>query len=56
MAWWPWSRTARFEPTEQRSASWSVSDPAIVELLGLGTPNAAGVAVGESSVLGLAAV
>lgn len=56
MAWWPWSRTSRFEPTEQRSASWSVSDPAIVELLGLGTPNAAGVAVGESSVLGLAGV
>lgn len=56
MAWWPWSRTARFEPTEQRSASWSVSDPAIVELLGIGSPNLAGVAVGESSVLGLAAV
>jgi HK97 family phage portal protein len=56
MAWWPWSRTVRFDPTEQRSASWSVSDPAIVELLGLGSPNLAGVAVGESSVLGLAAV
>lgn len=56
MAWWPWSRTNRFEPTEQRSASWSVSDPAIVELLGLGSGNLAGVAVGESSVLGLAGV
>lgn len=56
MAWWPWSRTARFEPTERRSASWSISDPAIVELLGIGSPNLAGVAVGESSVLGLAGV
>lgn len=52
MAWWPWKPQPRFE---QRS-SWSVGDPAVLELLGLGSPNLAGVAVGESSVLGLAAV
>lgn len=56
--WWPWSRNAppQFDDIEQRSASWSVSDPAIVELLGLGSGNLAGVSVGEQSVLGLAGV
>lgn len=41
-------------PPEQRS--WSVGDAATAELLGFGTPNLAGVAVGEHSVLGLPAV
>lgn len=35
---------------------YSVSDPALVELFGLGTPNFAGVEVGEHSALGLSAV
>lgn len=55
--WWPWSRTAAFgREVEQRSVSVSIGDPAVAELLGLGTPNLAGVSVGESSVLGLSAV
>lgn len=56
MAWWPWSRNPQFDAIERRSASWSVSDPAIIELLGLGTPNLAGVSVGEDSMLGISAV
>lgn len=51
MAWWNRNRSVA-----ETRASWSVSDPAIVELLGLGSPNLAGISVGESSVLGLAAV
>lgn len=56
MAWWPWSNRTAFEPQQQQRSSWSISDPAIVELLGTGSPNLAGIAVGEQSVLGLAAV
>lgn len=37
-------------------ASWSVSDPKLLELFSLGTPNYAGVQVGEYSALGLSAV
>jgi HK97 family phage portal protein len=54
MAWWKRDRQPASE--QARAASWSVSDPAIVELLGMGTPNLAGQSVGEHSVLGLSAV
>lgn len=37
-------------------ASWSVSDPKMVELFGLGPRNYSGVTVGEYSALGLSAV
>ncbi|TFV61403.1 phage portal protein [Mycobacterium sp. PS03-16] len=53
MARW-WQRKSPAE--QQRAQSWSVSDPAIAELFGLGTPNLTGQSVGEQSVLGLAAV
>lgn len=53
MAWW---KRDRQPAAQQRAANWSVSDPAILELLGLGTPNLAGQSVGEQSVLGMAAV
>ncbi|OBK42076.1 phage portal protein [Mycobacterium kubicae] len=51
MAWWKRNRTAA-----ETRASWSVGDPAVAELFGLGTPNLAGMSVGETSVLGLASV
>lgn len=54
MGWrWPWRRS---EPTRARNSTYSISDPALVELFGLGTPNFAGVEVGEGSALGLSAV
>lgn len=50
--WWPWR-----EPFEQRSVAYSIGDPATAELLGLGIPTVlAGVAVNETSALGLSAV
>lgn len=56
MSWWPWSKQAPFDAVETRASSWSVSDPAIAELFGLGSANLAGMRVSESSVLGLASV
>lgn len=47
---WPWKRR-RQEPRNLIS----IGDPALVELFGLGTPNYAGVEVGEGSALGLSA-
>jgi HK97 family phage portal protein len=49
MAWWNWRR-------EQRSASLSVSDPALIEYFNIGNPNYSGVNIGENSALGLSAV
>jgi HK97 family phage portal protein len=48
---WPWRRH-KPEPTNLIS----IGDPALVELFGLGTPNFAGVEVGEGSALGLSAM
>jgi HK97 family phage portal protein len=53
-------RYFRNDPIETRSIplpdSYSVSDPAFAEFLGISTNNSAGVAVNESSSLGLTAV
>ncbi|WP_281900541.1 phage portal protein [Phytohabitans aurantiacus] len=49
---WPWRRR---ESTPAQNLI-SISDPALVELFSLGTPNFAGVDVGEGSALGLSAV
>ena len=49
---WPWRRS---EPARARN-SISIGDPALVELFGLGTPNYAGVEVGEQSAIGISAV
>jgi HK97 family phage portal protein len=46
-----WNRKA---PVEERS--FSIGDPAVAELLGMGLPNLAGVSVNEHSALGLSAV
>ena len=55
--WWPWSNRPAFDTVETRSSvSVSIGDPAIADMLGLGTPNLAGMSVGETSVLGLASV
>jgi HK97 family phage portal protein len=51
IVWWPWKA-----PLEERSMSWSVSDPAMAEFFGVGTLNHSGVAVNETSALGLSAV
>jgi HK97 family phage portal protein len=57
MAWWPWSNRPAFDTVETRSSvSVSIGDPAIADMLGLGSSNLAGMAVGETSVLGLASV
>ncbi|AQT79193.1 hypothetical protein B1R94_07810 [Mycolicibacterium litorale] len=59
MAWWSRNRStaAAEQPSETRSTqTWSISDPAIVELLGVGVPAMAGVNISESSVLGLSSV
>lgn len=50
---WPWKRAA---PSHVQNSTRSISDPALVELFSLGTPNFAGVEVGEGSALGLSAV
>jgi HK97 family phage portal protein len=47
---WPWRRQ---EPAPANLVS--IGDPALVELFGVGTPNFAGVDVGERSALGLSA-
>lgn len=58
--WWPWSKASAYGAAhtgvEQRSASWSISDPAMVELLGVGGAALAGMTVSENSALGLSAV
>jgi HK97 family phage portal protein len=56
MAWWPWSNRPAFDAVETRAVSVSIGDPAIADMLGLGTPNLAGMSVGETSVLGLSSV
>lgn len=55
MGWWPWRRKAGQESSRPR-ASYSVSDPALIQHLGLMPPVDAGVDVSESTVLGLSAV
>jgi len=49
---WPWRRQ---EPAPAQNLI-SIGDPALVELFGLGTPNFAGIDVGEGSALGLSAL
>jgi HK97 family phage portal protein len=50
MAWF------RRRPVEYRDAGFSIGDPALVEWFGFGGPTSAGVAVNETSALGLTAV
>lgn len=50
MRWW---RRRREQPNSQ---TLSISDPRLVEWFGLGSPNYAGVQVGETSALGVSAV
>jgi HK97 family phage portal protein len=57
MAWMPWSKRPAFDAVEARAeVAVSIGDPAIADMLGLGVPNLAGMAVGETAVLGLASV
>jgi HK97 family phage portal protein len=49
---WPFRRKA---PTPAQNLV-SIGDPAVVEIFGLGTPNYAGVQVGEFSAMGISAV
>jgi HK97 family phage portal protein len=49
MVWWR-------RRQEQRSATFSVSDPAFAEFFGVGVANYSGVTIGETSALGLSAV
>lgn len=50
VTWWPWRRR------EAPSALVSIGDPALAEWFAVGTPNYAGVPVGEGTALGLSAV
>lgn len=48
---WPWQT----RKTEERSSTWSISDPSLAQFLSAG-PSLAGVAVNETTALGLSAV
>lgn len=45
-----------FRRAEQRNASWSISDPALADWLGVGSRSLTGVSVGEFSALSVPAV